>query len=96
LEISKHIAKKSLKAGVKYIAIGVGDQVDDEELRIVAASDESRIYKLDSFDELKDIVARVALQSCQGTHNLKLTRILNTYIINTFHPTCFRSRAYNS
>lgn len=65
LEQSKHIAKKSSKAGVKYIAIGVGGNVDDEELRIITGSDESRIYRLDSFDDLETIVGQVALQTCE-------------------------------
>lgn len=66
LELSKNIAKKSSKAGVEYIAIGVGNNVDDEELRIISGSDESRVYRLDNFDDLDKIVAEVAMQICQG------------------------------
>lgn len=70
LEQSKHISRKSAKAGVHYIAIGVGNLTDDEELRIITGSNERHIYRLKSFKDLENIVAEVAVKLCQGNKTL--------------------------
>jgi len=66
LELSKSIVHKADRAGVSFLAIGVGPKVDDEELRIVSGSRDSRIFRLDSFDQLEALAGRIALEACSS------------------------------
>ena len=58
--------KKATQVGVEYIAIGVGTNVDPEELQVVAGSDRQHIFQVDSFDDLKKYSPEIAMQICQG------------------------------
>ena len=66
LELSKHMNKKATKVGVEYIAVGVGTNVDPEELHVVAGADKQHIFQVDSFDDVKNLVPEIAIQICQG------------------------------
>ncbi|WAR02587.1 CO6A5-like protein [Mya arenaria] len=64
LELSKALVHKADRAGVQYIAVGVGPEVNDEEMRIITGSNDEHIFRLSSFEDLENIVAEVAIQAC--------------------------------
>ena len=67
--MSKHINKKATKVGIEYIAIGVGTNVDPEELHVVAGADKKHIFQVDSFDDLTKYAPDIAMQICKGISN---------------------------
>ncbi|WAR24496.1 MATN1-like protein [Mya arenaria] len=62
------------QSGIKIMTVGIGDKVDDEELKAVASPPASDNYfKIKKFDDLKgiewqELIALQACEACQGKH----------------------------
>ncbi|KAL3858157.1 hypothetical protein ACJMK2_012763 [Sinanodonta woodiana] len=66
MEQSKKVAMKAKRSGLQFIAIGVGEKVDSEELRVISASsDGSHYFQLHSFHQLMKILPELVHQVCQ-------------------------------
>ena len=57
-------AKKAREHGINVIAVGIKDAVYDELVAI--AGDQSRVFSVDEFDLLDDIVDGITTATCTG------------------------------
>ncbi|XP_055863248.1 collagen alpha-6(VI) chain-like isoform X1 [Biomphalaria glabrata] len=63
-------AKAARDSGIHMFAVGVGSGIDDQELLRIAG-DKLGVNHVDSFDKLKSIVQRLAVQTCESTKTSK-------------------------
>ncbi|XP_068717618.1 uncharacterized protein [Montipora capricornis] len=54
------------KKGVRTVAIGVGNKIDNKELLQIAAGNPKYVTHVNGFDDLRKNLAKIVLDSCQG------------------------------
>ena len=63
--------------GVRTIAVGIGPEVDHDELLAIAMGDPNYVIHATSFDTLKDKLDSIRDDSCKG--NRKMQQYLSPY-----------------
>ena len=48
------------------MAVGVSDEIDEEELKTIAMNDTSHVFKVNQYKELAKILSALLKQSCQN------------------------------
>ena len=76
LELLKMPAESLESAGVTIIVVGVGNQVNDEELNLMATyPDKENVFRIENYDNLPDMVGILSQAFCQvNTNKGKKTR----------------------
>lgn len=76
LELLKMPSESLESAGVTIIVVGVGNQVNDEELNLMATDpDKENVFRIESYDNLPDMVGILSQAFCQvNTNKGKTTR----------------------
>ena len=55
------------KSGVKVFAIGAGDDVSDEELKVLTHGQKGKsMYRVKDFDHLEELLPGMAEEACTG------------------------------
>ncbi|KAK6968150.1 collagen alpha-6(VI) chain, partial [Biomphalaria glabrata] len=62
-DVTEAEAKAARDSGIHMFAVGVGRNIDDQELLRIA-DDPFRVNHVDNFDKLKSIVQRLAIHTC--------------------------------
>ena len=66
LELLKMPVESLESAGVTIIVVGVGNQVNDEELNLMATGpDKENVFRIENYDNLPDIVGILSQAFCQ-------------------------------
>ena len=77
LELLKMPAESLESAGVTIIVVGVGNQVNDEELNLMATdANKENVFRIENYDNLPDMVGILSQALCQvNTSKGKTTRV---------------------
>ena len=77
LELLKMPVESLESAGVTIIVVGVGNQVNDEELNLMATDpDKENVFRIENYDNLPDMVGILSRALCQvNTSKGKTTRV---------------------
>lgn len=72
--------------GVEVIAVGVGPEVDLQELRVLVGSEEY-LLGVESFERLSDLAEKLTLLACKaaGKHTLKNQSSIRSYTTNSIN-----------
>ena len=83
LDLLKMPAKSLESAGVTIIVVGVGNQVNDEELNLMATDpDKENVFNIENYDNLPDMVGILSQAFCQvNTSKGKTTRVKYLHVI---------------
>ena len=52
--------------GVRTVAVGIGNSIGDDELLMIAAGNPDYVTHVNDFDELKNNLKQILMESCQG------------------------------
>lgn len=70
LELLKMPSESLESAGVTIIVVGVGNQVNDEELNLMATDpDKENVFRIENYDHLPDMVGILSQAFCQVNTN---------------------------
>ena len=54
------------RKGVRTVAVGIGSSIDNDELLEIAAGNPNYVTRVSDFNDLKNNLQRILLESCQG------------------------------